>query len=216
MLKNKYDLILFDLDGTVADTDEVIVQSLFKMYDLYRNGNRSPREKVVYFSGPPMRETLKAEFPGGDNDFLFSEFIRISWDYYYEYAKCFPHCKEVLLKLKENGIKIGVVTGKQRDCAEHCIRVIGLENVFDYLLGADEIKTVKPDPEGINKGIEHFNIKDKRKVLYVGDNLNDYKAAKNAGVDVAMVTWGPRQLAEPISPTYWINDFLDLEGDVYE
>ena len=73
MLKNKYDLILFDLDGTVADTDEVIVQSLFKMYDLYRNGNRSPREKVVYFSGPPMRETLKAEFPGGDNDFLFSE-----------------------------------------------------------------------------------------------------------------------------------------------
>ena len=61
-----------------------------------------------------------------------------------------------------------------------------------------------------------FGIKDKKKVLYIGDNLADYQAARNAGVDVAMVKWVPRVIKEPIEPDYWLNDFNELEGMISE
>ena len=212
----KYDLILLDLDGTIADTDEMIVQTMYEMYDLYAGGNRAPREKIVYFSGPPIRGTLAKEFPDQDNDLMFNEFVRISWDYYAKVVKPFPHAVEVFTKLRNQGVKIGIVTGKYRRQTLHCLDVIGFTPITDFVVACNDIKTVKPDPEGINTAIEHFGIKDKKKVLYIGDNLADYQAARNAHVDVAIVKWGPRVIKEPIEPEYWINDFIELEGMINE
>ena len=212
----KYDLILLDLDGTIADTDEMLVQTLFEMYDLYRGGNRSPREKIVYFSGPPIRNTLKVEFPDQDNDFMFNEFVRISWDYYAKVVKPFPQSVEVFTKIRGTGVKIGVVTGKYRRQTLHCLDVIGFTPITDFVVACNDINSVKPDPEGINLAVNHFGIKDKKRVLYIGDNLADYQAARNAGVDVAIVKWGPREIKEPITPEYWINDFNELEGMINE
>ena len=212
----KYDLILLDLDGTIADTDEMLVQTMYEMYDLYRDGNRSPREKIVYFSGPPIRNTLKEEFPHQDNDFMFNEFARISWDYYQKVVKPFPHAVEVFTKIRGAGVKLGVVTGKYRKQTLHCLDIIGFTPITDFVVACNDIKSVKPDPEGINTAVNHFDIKDKKRVLYIGDNLADYQAARNAGVDVAIVKWGPREIKEPISPDYWINDFNELEEMINE
>ncbi len=212
----KYDLILLDLDGTIADTDEMLVQTLYEMYDLYAGGKRAPREKIVYFSGPPIRVNLAKEFPDQDLEFMFNEFVRISWDYYAKVVKPFPHAVEVFTKLRNQGAKIGIVTGKYRRQTLHCLDVIGFTPITDFVVACNDIKTVKPDPEGINLAIDHFGIKDKKRVLYVGDNLADYQAARNAHVDVAMVKWGPRQIKEPIEPEYWINDFNELEEMINE
>ena len=212
----KYKVILLDLDGTIADSDEMLVQTLYEMYDLYRGGNRAPREHIVYFSGPPISETLKVEFPDQDPKFMFDEFVRISWDYYQKVVKPFPYAVEVFSKIRGTGVKIGIVTGKYRRQTLHCLDVIGFTPITDFVVACNDIKSVKPDPEGINKAIDYFGIKDKSKVLYIGDNLADYQAARNAGVDVAMVTWVPRQIKEPITPEYWINDFRDLEGMICE
>ncbi len=212
----KYDLILLDLDGTIADTDEMIVQTLYEMYDLYAGGKRAPREKIVYFSGPPIRVNLAKEFPDQDLEFMFNEFVRISWDYYQKVVKPFPHAVEVFTNLRNKGVKIGIVTGKARRQTLHCLDVIGFSSITDFVVACDDIATTKPDPEGINKGVEHFGIKDKKKVLYIGDNLADYQAARNAGVDIAMVKWVPRVIKEPIEPDYWLNDFNELEGMISE
>ena len=61
------------MDGTIADTDEMIIQSMYELYDKYRNGRRTPVEEIYYFSGPPIRDTLKREFPDIDNDFIVNE-----------------------------------------------------------------------------------------------------------------------------------------------
>ena len=212
----KYKVILLDLDGTIADTDEMIVQTMYEMYDLYRGGNRSPREKIVYFSGPPIRNTLKTEFPDQDNDFMFNEFVRISWDYYQKVVKPFPYAVEVFTKIRNTGVKLGIVTGKYRRQTLHCLDVIGFIPITDYIVACNDITSVKPDPEGINKAVDYFGIKNKKDVLYIGDNLADYQAARNAEVDVAIVKWGPREIKEPITPEYWINDFNELEGMINE
>ena len=212
---NKYDLVLLDLDGTLADTDELIVQTMYILYDKYREGRRSPLEEIYYFSGPPIKETLKKEFPNQNIDLLMKEFASISWDLYASLTKTYPHSEEVLERLKKEGGHLGVVTSKMHITSEHCLRLLKLDNLIEYICAYDDVKNPKPHEEGILKSMRDMGISDKRKVLYIGDNTSDYLCAKNAGVDVAMVTWGPREIDKSIKPTYWLNDYLELEDIVH-
>ena len=103
---NKFDIILFDMDGTIADTDRMIVETFYQLYDLYRDGRRTPLKEMYYFSGPPLRETLIKEFPHMDVNFMYQEYQRISKGLYDELVKPMDGCLEVLIKLKQLGIKL--------------------------------------------------------------------------------------------------------------
>ena len=70
-MPRKYDVILFDMDGTLIDTDELIAQTFFCLYDKYNNERRATKEEMAYFSGPPIRETLAKEFPQVNQTKLF-------------------------------------------------------------------------------------------------------------------------------------------------
>lgn len=209
-MNKDYQLVLFDLDGTVADTDEMIIQSFHKLYDLYRDGIYTPVEQIYYFSGPNIKDTLLKEFPDGDQELLLKEFSRISKDLYPKTIKIFPGCKEAILAIKNKGIKVGLVTNKMKKMTLYCLGLIGLEGVFDIIIGYDDVKNGKPDGEGILTASEKLNVKDLQKVLYVGDNKIDFDTASNAGVDVAIVTWGPREFPKEINPTFKIDNYEQL------
>lgn len=206
----KYNVILFDLDGTVADTDEMIVQTMNVLYDKYRGGKRTPREEVYYFSGPPIYETLDKEFPGCDLEFMHAEFRRVSIELYPSTVTSYPDCRETLLKLKEMGYKLGVVTNKIHSSTLFCLKLIGLEGVFDSLVCYDDVDKPKPNKEPIIKSMYQLNEKDEKKVLYVGDNKLDLLTANNANVDCALVTWGPRKIDKTLKPTMFISSYKDL------
>ena len=206
----KYNVILFDLDGTVADTDEMIVQTMNVLYDKYRDGKRTPREEVYYFSGPPIYETLDKEFPGCDLEFMHAEFRRVSIELYPSTVTSYPDCRETLLKLKEMGYKLGVVTNKIHSSTLFCLKLIGLECVFDSLVCYDDVDKPKPDKEPIIKSMYQLNEKDEKKVLYVGDNKLDLLTANDANVDCALVTWGPRKVEKELKPTMFISSYKDL------
>ena len=212
---NRYDLILFDLDGTIADTDEMIIQSMYTLYDKYRGGRRTPVEEIYYFSGPPIKDTLKKEFPDMDNDFMVQEFVDISWNNYDKYAKAYPYTKELLLFLNNNHIPFGVVTSKYRQSTIHCLEVIKINDLVSAFVCGDDVKNIKPDPEGIYLLMERFHIEDKKKVLYIGANNVDYLTARNAGVDVALVSWGPRKIDTSLTPEYWISSLKEVEDIVH-
>ena len=206
----KYNVILFDLDGTVADTDEMIVQTMNVLYDKYRDGKRTPREEVYYFSGPPIYETLDKEFPDCDLEFMHAEFRRVSIELYPSTVTSYPDCRETLLKLKEMGYKLGVVTNKIHSSTLFCLKLIGLEGVFDSLVCYDDVDKPKPNKEPIIKSMYQLNEKDEKKVLYVGDNKLDLLTANNANVDCALVTWGPRKIDKTLKPTMFISSYKDL------
>ena len=209
-MNKKYEAVLFDLDGTVADTDEMIVESMHKLYDLYRNGVYTPLEQIYYFSGPSIIDTLKKEFPDGNQELLLKEFSRISEELYPKTIKTYPLCKETILTLKEHGIKVGLITNKMKKMTLYCLELIDLKDVFDVIIGYDDVSKGKPDGEGILKAIKQLNVKDLQNVLYVGDNKIDFDTASNAGVDSAIVTWGPRKLPDDIHPNYKIKDYEEL------
>lgn len=208
---NKYSTLLFDMDGTVVNTDELIVQTFFTLYDMYKNGQRRDRKDIYYFSGPPIRDTLKKEFPDLDPQFIWDEFHRISWDYYPKYILPFDGVKETLIKLKEKGVKLGIVTNKIHKTTQYCLDILSLNGLFDVIIGFDDVSKGKPHQEGIEKAMQLFNEKDKNKVLYVGDNVSDYLTAENAGVDCALLYWGPRVIGEEAKPKYKLHSFKELE-----
>ena len=207
----KYQALLFDLDGTVADTDQMIVETMNILYDLYRGGRRTPVEEIYYFSGPPIYDTLNKEFPDKDFDFMHAEFRRVSVELYPKTVKPYPNCKEVLISLKKKGYKLGLVTNKIHSSTLLCLKLIDLEGIFDSLVCYDDIDKPKPHGEPIFKAMKELGVTDLKKVLYIGDNKLDLLTANNAGVDGALVTWGPRKLDPSLKPTMFISSYEDLE-----
>ena len=211
----KYEVILFDMDGTVADTDPMIIEAMHILYDKYRHGNRTPDSEIVYFSGPPIRETLKKEFPDMDNNFMYDEFHDVSYGLYATHTFRYPDSKEVLIELKKEGFKLGIVTNKIHHLTEYALKCIGLEGIFEYIVGFNDVSKPKPNEEGILKALDYFKC-DKSKALYIGDNKSDYLTAINAKVDCCLVSWGPRKLDPSLTPTFKIGSYLDLKEHLYE
>ena len=215
MLKRKYDVLMFDMDGTIADTDPMLFETFKILYAKYRNGKSKSKEEIYYFSGPPIRDTLKNEFPEVDQDILFKEFHDISYSFYDTHIFPYPHCREVLKELKEDGFHLAVVTNKQHDLAVVVLKNLHLDDLIDYVVGFNDVSKGKPDKEGIMKAINHYGS-DISKALYVGDNALDFYTAENAQVDCCLVNWGPRVLPSDIYPKYKISSYLDLKEKVYE
>ena len=191
---NKYKLLLFDLDGTLCDTDEMVVQTVFAIYKKYKPTVVRTREELYYFSGPPIRETLKREFPNYSADEMYDAFKRISYDFYAPYVKAYKGEVEVLRELKDKGYVLGVVTNKGLPLTIYSLELCGIKDLFDVIVTADDVAIPKPDPTGVFDAMKKIGIKDKKDVLYIGDNDIDYFTADNAQVDALLVTWGPREI----------------------
>ena len=213
-MKTKFDIILFDMDGTIADTDRMIVETYNKLYELYRDNIKTPIEEIYYFSGPPLRETLKKEFPHMDVEFIYKEYKRVSYTFYDDTITPMEGSLEVLLKLKEMGIKLGIVTNKARIPALRTLEIIKFIGIFDTLVALDDVKVGKPSNEGINKALSNYLNVDKDRVLYVGDNVIDDISAKNAGIKSAIIYFGKRKMPEDLKPDIKLYSYLDLLKEV--
>ena len=189
-----YRVLLFDLDGTLCDTDEMIVQTMYQIYKDYKPAKIRTREEIYYFSGPPIRDTLANEFPDYDGDEMYEVFKRMSKGFYASTVKPYEDEIKILKALKEKGYLLGVVTNKGLPLTLYSLEICHIDGLFDIVISADDVAIPKPDPSGIYKALEKFGIKNKKEVLYIGDNDIDYVTASNAGVDTLLVTWGPRKI----------------------
>ena len=127
-----------------------------------------------------------------------------------EFAYVYNHAIEMLNELRDKGFKLGVVTSRFKDSALSVLDEYDLTKYFEIIIGLNDVKEPKPNPEGINKCIEYFGC-EKEECLYIGDNLSDYKAAKNAGVFVALVSWAKGRDNSLLEPDILLNSYLDLK-----
>ena len=209
----KYKAILFDLDGTLCDTDEMIVQTFFSLYKKYKPVKVRERAELYYFSGPPIKKTVQNEFPDYPCEEVMAAFREISKSYYLPYVKPYKDEIEMLHKLKEAGYLLGVVTNKGAPLTKYSLEICHLEGIFDVVISADDVASPKPEPLGIFKAMEKLGMIDRKDVLYVGDNDIDDETAKNAGVDSLLVTWGPREIKRKKLATYLAASYLEM-GDI--
>ncbi len=210
----KYNAVLFDLDGTLINTDLYVVCNythLFKKYDI----SRLPSLKeMVYFSGPPLVEIFAKYLPDIDVNLLKKDFLDYSLAHSNELSLLYENEKEVLSRLKENGIKLGLVTNKGKDAMEDCLKYFGLDKYFDSIFYLEKCEKCKPDPWPILACIDELG-QQKEHCLYVGDDKYDIIAANKANVDSCLVKFGLKQGLEEYNPKYVVTSYLELERIIY-
>lgn len=209
-----YKLFLFDFDGTLLDSDKMILVTFLELYAKYRPNYHPGNEHMLTFSGPPIRQTLLKEFPNENQQLMFDEFVKYSTINYDKYVKPFPYVIEMLNTFKKNEIKYGLITSKARAATNYALKLTSLDGLFDFVICADEVRNVKPDPEGVLLAMRHFNVLNKDEVIYIGDNMFDYQTAKNAKVTFGYVTFSPRTLDSGLKADVYIQNFKEFTEDV--
>lgn len=206
----KVNTILFDLDGTLVDSNEIIVRTFEHVMTKYVPEVELNIELIKSFIGPSLYQTF-GEYRTIE---IVEEMILEFRDYYkeneHQYFSIYPNVIDVLKELKKRGIKMGIVTTKFMDAAWPSIKHFELEAYFDTYIGLEHVENPKPDPEPIYKALE--NIKDYTGVMMVGDNKSDIKAGQNANCLSVGVGWTfkGREELNKANPDYMLDSMFDL------
>lgn len=177
--------IIFDIDGTLTSTNELIFASFNHITEKYLGRKYSPDEIINLF-GPTEDQILK-DMCGADFELAKKEY----YDFYstnHHMADLYPGIKEILSSLKNKDTLLSIYTGKGRKAAVITLKQLQIHDYFDLIITGDDVKVHKPSAEGINLFLDKFFLK-KDEVLMIGDSPADVKAAHAAGVKVASVLW---------------------------
>lgn len=205
--------ILFDFDGTLLDSDQMIFEAFKILYQKYKPEVDADFSHTLTFSGPPILETLQKEFPKQNIDKIYHDYLKITPPLYQKYVRLYDGVIPLLNALKKRGIKLALVTSKRRIHTEMTLKQHHLENLFDVTVTPDEVKCNKPSPDGLNFALNVLGVSIDE-ALYVGDSEYDALAAKNAKMKFALVGWSPRKDKITIQPDYLIKQFSSFIEDL--
>ena len=208
-MKSKINTILFDLDGTLIDTNELIISTYLHTLEKYFPGKYT-REDVLPFLGPTLHEVFGEMDPDRVEEMVL-DYRSYNLANHDTLVKEFVGVMETIETLKKKGYKLAIVTTKREDVAFKGLRLMKLDSFFDVMIAYDHVKKVKPDPEPIYLALEKLDSKPEE-ALMVGDNFHDVLAGKNAGTKTAGVAWtikGRDYLAK-YEPDYMLENMTDL------
>jgi pyrophosphatase PpaX len=182
---------VFDLDGTIVDSVELIVIS-FKHAMREVLGREVSRQEAIAYVGRPLREQMLAFSPERADELVASyrEFNHREHDRMLKLYDGIPH---LLDSLQRAGIKVGLVTSKSRYTTKMAFDLTGIEGYFDATICADESARNKPYPDPILLCLERMGVAP-AEAAYVGDSPADIQAAHAAGVEAVAVAWGVFEL----------------------
>jgi pyrophosphatase PpaX len=196
----KYPVVLFDLDGTVVDSGAIILASMrHAMREVL--GSEHTDEELMQAVGGPGLEAQMAVFAPDRIDELVRVYRAHNEPLHDELEACIG-MEDVLVRLHAEGRRLGIVTAKRRSTVELAFASVPLSHLFETVVGGDETKRHKPDPEPLLLAAERMGA-DPAQTAYVGDSPFDVGAAKAAGMYAIAVTWGRihdrerLELAEP-------------------
>jgi len=202
-----FDLVLFDLDGTLIETAPEIgdaVNDTLAQFGL----PAVTQAQVDRWIGHGTRELLvqalaHARGTSVDAVRMAADLPAIAqaFDGHYQ-RRCgtrsrpYPHVREVLQALRSRGVRLAVVTNKEGRYTHTVLAAHGLQPLFDRVVSGDTLPTKKPDPAGVRSCLAQFGVPPAR-ALFVGDSSIDVATARNAGVPVWALPYG-YNMGQPI------------------
>lgn len=208
-MDSKINTLLFDLDGTLIDTNELIVTTYLHTLEKYYPGKYT-REDVLPFMGPSLMEVFGKIDPDRADE-MIREYRTFNHANHNRLVKEFPTVFETMKTMKEQGFQLGVVTTKLYDTTQKGLKLTKLDRFFDIVVTLNDVSKAKPDPEPIFHALEQFQTPPERAIM-VGDNYHDILAGKNAGTKTAGVAWSLKgeDYLDQFKPDYMLNQMSDL------
>lgn len=201
--------ILFDLDGTLVNTNELIIKTY--KYTLKEHlGIEATREEIVQTFGEPLYDCL-AKYDKHNADKLVETYRKYNESIHDDLIEGFIGVEEGLKILKDMGMKIVVVTSKRKSMAIRGLKVMNLLDYMDDVVGPEDTIEHKPLGMPALRACEILNIKPDEAIM-VGDSHNDILCGKNAGCKTCLVKYTALPLAGlmKFEPDYLIDDIREI------
>ncbi len=196
---------LFDLDGTLLDSIDLILKSFHHTARVHLRPER-PNAHWLAGIGTPLRVQLR-EMASSDAelDAMLDTYREYNLEHHDQMAKPYPGVTEVVKALHQNEAKLALVTSKLSRGANRGLRLLGLEEEFPVRICADDVVHGKPHPEPVLKALAALGVLP-TDAVFIGDSDHDIEAGRRAGVQTAAVSWGPfaRETLEAAGPSRWI------------
>jgi pyrophosphatase PpaX len=183
----RFPVVLFDLDGTVIDSGAIILASMRHAAREVLGAEPSDELLMAAVGGPGLEAQMRALAPDRV-DKLVTVYRAHNEPLHEELTWC-AGIEDVLVRLKDEGRRLGIVTAKRRATIDLAFNVLPLRQLFETVVGGDETEGHKPDPEPLLLAAARLNV-DPRDCAYVGDSPFDIRAAKAAQMFAVAVTWG--------------------------
>ena len=200
------DAYLFDLDGTLLDSIDLILTSFHHTSRAHLGLERSDAFWLAGI-GTTLRTQLSRIARSDDELKAMLETYRsYNLDQHDAMAKPFPGVVDVVKQLHRDGAKLALVTSKLSDGANRGVRLLGLDDELSVRICADDVVNGKPHPEPVLKALAALDASP-QSAVFIGDSEHDIEAGQAAGVATAAVSWGPfsREELEAVGPTYWVD-----------
>lgn len=201
--------ILFDLDGTLIDTNELIIASFTHTIEQYTDRPYT-RQEILDFIGPPLKESLAKINPEKVEE-MVETYRKHNIENHNSFVKAYEGVVETIQTLKDQGYKLGIVTTKMRNTVQMGLELTNLEGLFETVITLDDVNNAKPHPEPIVKALNNLDAK-ASEALMVGDNTHDIEAGQNAGTKTAGVAWTVkgRKVLDDLNPDYMLTNMREL------
>ncbi|HEX7511449.1 MAG TPA: HAD-IA family hydrolase [Chitinivibrionales bacterium] len=210
-MKN-YSAFLFDADGTLIDTIDLIIRCFVHTCKKFGNLDIAPQE-IRKNVGMTLREQMQM-YLGPLTDERFSviakEHMDLQLKLYPQYLKAFPGVAEGLAMLKKQGKRCVVVTSRRRNTLDLYLKETGIYDYFEAFITPENTDKHKPDPDPALAALALLSA-NKSEALFIGDSVFDIACAVNAGIDSAFVKWSGNDPADmPVQPTFFLDDVRSL------
>lgn len=208
-MNSKITTLLFDLDGTLINTNELIVASFLDTLNHYYP-DRYKREDVIAFNGPPLQESFGSIDPERVEE-MVTHYRKHNWEHHDLLVTEFDEVYDTLKTLKESGYKLAIVSTKINAVVMKGLRFTKLDEFFEVIITLDHVEKAKPDPEPVQKALALLGSSPEEAIM-IGDNYHDILSGQNAGTKTAGVAWSAkgREHLEQYNPDYILEKMSDI------
>jgi pyrophosphatase PpaX len=183
----RFPVVLFDLDGTVIDSGAIILASMRHAAKEVLGAEPPDEELMAAVGGHGLEAQMHTLAPDRVDELV--SVYRAHNEPLHDGLVCCAGINELLVRLKDEGRRLGIVTAKRRKTVDLAFDQIPLAHLFETVVGGNETERHKPDPEPLFLALDRLGASPDE-AAYVGDAPFDVKAAKAAGVFSVAVTWG--------------------------
>jgi pyrophosphatase PpaX len=215
-MRSRFDAVLFDLDGTLLDSIELILASYH--HTIAHHGLPPQTDASILAGlGTPLDAQLRRWTTDVDAiPAMIETYREHNFAVHDAMVRPYPGVTEIVHELRGAGAKLAVVTSKRRDGTRRGLASLGLEDAFDLLVCADDVERAKPHPEPVWRALEGLGVAAEHAV-FVGDSTHDMESGRAAGVHTVGVLWGPfrREELVPLEPRAIVADAAELRAALF-
>jgi len=207
---------LFDLDGTLIDSIELIRRSYEHTLRIHYDRAMTPEDWLSGLGRPLRWQFAQYTQDAREIEALIATYRAHNHAHHDAMVTAFPGAVEAVRSLKERGVAIAIVTSKLNAGARRGLACVGFGDLFDVIVGADDVEVHKPDPAPVVAALARLGRSAETAVM-VGDSPHDLASGRAAGTRTAAVAWGPfaRADLELARPDHWLEEpaaIADLHG----